>query len=134
MARVTVTPYLCTRNAARAIDFYTTAFGATEVYRIPGAEDGKIGHAELRIGDATIMLSDEYPELGVVSPQALSGTTVTMSLIVPDVDAFVQRAVDAGAVLKRPAQDQSYGLRTATILDPFGHRWIIGTPLQTELE
>ena len=124
-----VTPYLCVRNPAAALDYYKTAFGAEEVMRLADPSGG-IAHAEILIGGATLMLSGEYPAMGVVSPQSLNGTAVTLDLLVPDVDAFVARAVEAGARLERPVANQFYGHRNGTILDPFGHRWIIGTQIE----
>jgi len=120
------TPYLCCKDAARAIEFYKKAFGATEAIRLsePG---GRIGHAEIRIGDAPIMLSDEYPEMDVRSPQSLGGSPVLIHLYVDDVDALASRAVAAGAKLLRPVADQFYGDRSGTLTDPFGHRWMIAT-------
>ena len=119
-------PYLSCRNAARALEFYEKAFGATEVMRFaePG---GKIGHAEVKIAGAMIMLADEYPEMGLRSPQSLGGSPVGIHIYVDDVDAFVRRAVDAGAKLLRPVTDQFYGDRSGTLEDPFGHRWFIAT-------
>ncbi|HYR95910.1 MAG TPA: VOC family protein [Candidatus Binatus sp.] len=121
-----LTPYLCVRDASRAIEFYTKAFGATESMRI-AQPDGKIGHAELRIGDATIMLADEFPDFDVVSPQSLGGSPVTLHLYVADVDAFARRAVSAGAKLLRPVEDQFYGDRVGRLADPFGHVWMVAT-------
>jgi len=120
------TPYLCCKDAARAIEVYKKAFGATEAMRLsePG---GRIGHAEIRIGDAPIMLSDEYPEMDVRSPQSLGGSPVLIHLYVDDVDALASRAVAAGAKLLRPVADQFYGDRSGTLTDPFGHRWMIAT-------
>ena len=123
------TPYLCCRDAARAIEFYTRAFGATEVMRLaePG---GRIGHAEFRIGEAIVMLSDEYPDFGAVSPQSLGGSAVTIHLYVPDVDALVSRAKAAGATVSRPPTDEFYGDRSATLVDPYGHRWMFATHIE----
>ena len=120
------TPYLCCRDAARAIEFYKNAFGATELSRLaePG---GKIGHAEIKIGESVIMLSDEYPDMGVRSPLALGGTPVSIHMYVKDVDALAKQAVAAGAQLERPVADQFYGDRSASLKDPFGHRWHIST-------
>jgi PhnB protein len=126
---ISVTPYLCARNCTAALEFYKNAFGAEELLRWP-EPDGRIGHAEIRIGEAVIMLADEFPEIGVVSPQSLNGTTVTMALTVPNVDEMVGRAVEAGAALLAPAEDHSYGMRSGKIRDPFGHRWIIGTTIE----
>ncbi len=120
------TPYLCCREAARALAFYKEAFGAVETLRLAEA-NGRIGHAELRIGDALLMLSDEYPEMKILSPQALGGTATAIHLYVENVDAFCARAVAAGATLSRPVADQFYGDRVGTLYDPFGHRWSIAT-------
>jgi PhnB protein len=123
---IPLTPYLCVRDAAAAIGFYQRVFGAEEVYRLsePG---GRIGHAELRLGAARLMLSDEYPEHGVLGPLSVGGAPVSLHLEVADVDAVVARAVAAGAKLDRPVQDQFYGERTAKLVDPFGHLWHLGT-------
>jgi PhnB protein len=121
-----VTPYLTVKDGARAIEFYRRAFGAKELFRI-AQPDGRIGHAELEIGDSRIMLSDEFPEMGVKSPQTLGGTPITIYLYVDDVDATVRRAVDAGAQLMRPVADQFYGDRNGSVSDPFGHIWWVST-------
>lgn len=124
-----VTPYLICKGAARAIEFYTKAFGATELMRIQAGED-KLGHAEIRIGDCVIMLADEHPEMGAVSPQSLGGTPVGLMLYVPDVDVVFARAVAAGAKVERPVADQFYGDRTGGVIDPFGHKWYIATHVE----
>jgi PhnB protein len=124
-----VTPYLHIDGASAAIEFYATVFGATERMRMP-EPDGRIGHAELQIGESLIMLSDEYPELGVRSPKALGGTSVTMSVYVEDVDGVFDRALQAGATVLRPIQDQFYGDRSGTLEDPFGHRWSVATHIE----
>ena len=122
----TATPYLIVKGAARAIDFYKHAFGATELMRFPGP-GGSIGHAEIRIGDSPIMLADEMPQMGYRSPAALGGSPVSVMLYVPDVDKVVDRAVKAGAKLEKPVADQFYGDRNGTIHDPFGHVWTVST-------
>lgn len=123
------TPYLSVKEAARAIEFYKKAFGAREVMRMP-QPDGKIGHAEVRIGDAPIMLADEFPEMNFRSPQSIGGTPVNILVYVQDVDALVKQAEAAGAkVLRRPA-DQFYGDRMATLEDPFGHSWSFATHIE----
>ena len=122
----TVTPYLACGDAAAAIEFYKKAFGATEVFRMP-APGGKIGHAEVKIGDSRIMLTDEYAEMNFVGPLSRGGTTVHIHLYVKDVDAMVARAVAAGAKLLREVKDQFYGDRTGTLADPLGHVWHIAT-------
>jgi PhnB protein len=121
-----VTPYLIIRGAARALDFYKKAFGATELLRF-GGPDGKIGHAEIKIGEGVVMLADESPERGHKSPQTLGGNAVSLLFYVPDVDAFFAKAVAAGATVRQPLADQFYGDRSATIADPFGHVWTIAT-------
>lgn len=120
------TPYLCVKGAAEAIDFYKRAFGATETMRMP-APDGKIGHAEIRIGEANIMLSDEYPEMNVLSPTTIGGSPVTIMIYVEDVDALAKQAVAAGAKIIRPVEDQFYGDRGGKLQDPFGHTWWLAT-------
>ncbi len=123
----TVTPSLIVRDAAAAIDFYKKALGAEELMRMP-TPDGKIGHAELKIGDSIIFLSDEFPNMGVSkSPQTLGGCTGTLNLYVPDVDATFQRAVSAGGKATMPVADMFWGDRYGTFIDPFGHHWGIGT-------
>jgi PhnB protein len=122
-----VTPYLAVKDAAGAIDFYRRAFGAEEVYRLPD-DDGRVSHAELRLGGLPLMISDEYPEIGVLGPQTLGGSAVMIILEVADVDALFARAVAAGASVVRPLQDGFDGaLRTAKVDDPFGHRWMLLT-------
>ena len=121
-----ITPYLMVRNAAAAIDFYKKAFNAVELMRFPGP-GGKIMHAEVKIGDSPVMLAEEMPEEGHVGPQTLGGAGVSMMLYVEDVDTRFAQAVAAGATIKRPVQDQFYGDRTGTLVDPFGHIWSIGT-------
>ena len=121
-----ITPYLIVRGGAAAIEFYRKAFGATETYRL-AQPDGRVGHAELRIGDSVVMLADEFPEMGIKSPAALGGTPVSLLLYVPDVDAAAAKAMAAGAKVKRPVKDQFYGDRSGTFEDPFGHTWTIAT-------
>ena len=121
-----VTPYLCVQNAAAAISFYEKAFGAREVLRI-GQPDGKIGHAEIRIREAAIMLSDEFPEMGARSPQSIGGSPVAIQIYFQDVDAVARQAVAAGAKVLRPVEDQFYGDRAGKLEDPFGHTWWIAT-------
>jgi PhnB protein len=123
------TPYLSVKDAARAIEFYKKAFGAREVMRMP-QPDGKIGHAELRIGAAPIMLADEFPEMNFRSPQSLGGTPVNILVYVNDVDALVSQAVSAGAKLSRPVADQFYGDRVGVLEDPFGHSWSFATHIE----
>jgi PhnB protein len=124
-----VTPYLTVKGAAQAIDFYKKAFGAEEVMRMP-MPDGRVAHAEIRIGGAMIMLSDESDEWKAFSPQTVGDTSVAIMLYVPDVDATVKRAVDAGATLTMPVADQFYGDRSAGLKDPFGHKWSVATHVE----
>jgi PhnB protein len=120
-----VYPYLRLRRAADAIEFYKTAFGAEELFRLV-EPSGRVGHAEVKIGGTTLMLADEYPEMGIVGPEALGGTTFSIHLHVDNADAWIERAVAAGATVTRPAQDAFYGERSGAIRDPFGHEWLIG--------
>ena len=123
------TPYLCVKGAAKAIDFYVRAFGAKEQMRMQ-QPDGRIAHAEVRIGAAPIMLADEFPEMEVRSAQSLGGSPVNILVYVEDVDALVKRAVLAGATLTRPVADQFYGDRLGTLKDPFGHSWSFATRIE----
>ena len=118
----TITPHLVVRDAARAIDWYEAALGAEQGTRIP-VPGGKLMSAELRIGESTVMLSDEFPEKGVLSPLSIGGTAVVLNISTDDVDALWQRAIDAGAEIHRPLQDAFWGERHGQITDPFGHRW-----------
>jgi PhnB protein len=124
-----VTPYLHVDGAAAAIDFYRDVFGATERMRMPAPGD-KIGHAELEIGDSVVMLSDEYPDMGILGPKALGGTPVTINVYVEDVDAAFERAINAGAKSQRPVENQFYGDRSGQFEDPFGHRWSVATHVE----
>lgn len=124
-----LTPYLIVRDGPDAVDFYTKAFGARERMRL-STPDGKIGHTELEIFDSLIMLADEAPEMGAVSPATVGGTPVTLCLYVDDVDAVVEQAVAAGARLSRPVEDRFYGDRSGEITDPFGHRWSIASHIE----
>ena len=121
-----VTPYLIFNGASDAIAFYKKALGAKEIMRMD-APGGRVGHAELQIGDSRIMLADEHPELQALSPKTIGGSPVTLHLYVENVDAAVERAIAAGATLVRPVADQFYGDRTGGIEDPFGYRWFIAT-------
>ena len=125
----TVTPYLIVKGAARALDFYKQAIGATELFRMD-APGGRIGHAEIRIGDSPIMLADEHPEIGALSPQSRGGTSVSILLYVEDADKLTEQAVAAGATVLRPIQNQFYGDRSASRVDPFGHHWHIATHVE----
>ena len=124
-----VTPYLSVNGGAAAIEFYTEVFGAAERMRMPGPGD-TIGHAELELGDSLIMLADEAPDIGFLSPKTLGGTPVIVSVYVEDVDAVVERAVQAGATLLRPVEDQFYGDRSGQFEDPFGHRWSVASRVE----
>ena len=124
-----ITPYLIVGDAAAAIAFYIEAFGAEEQFRLTDPHSGKIGHADLRLGDAGIMLADEHPDFGALSPATIGGTPVKLHLSVADSDAVVARAERAGAIVLRPVQDQMHGERSGMIADPFGHQWFIGTPI-----
>lgn len=121
--------YLRLHDTAAAIDFYARAFGAKELFRLvePG---GRVGHAEVKIGPATIMLSDEYPELDIRGPRSLGATTVSIHIHVSDVDRLFEQAVAAGATVVRPLQNQFYGERSGTVRDPFGHEWLLGGHLE----
>ena len=122
----TATPYLVAADAAAAIEFYKRAFGAQEIMRIAGP-DGRVGHAEVTIGDSRIMLSDEFPDMGTRGPKMLGGSPVSIYLYVEDVDALTQRALAAGAKAVRPVEDKFYGDRSGTLEDPFGHTWHVAT-------
>jgi PhnB protein len=124
-----VTPYLCVDGAAKAIEFYKEAFGATERFRME-APGGRIGHAEIQVGDSIIMLADEMPEINFRSPQTLGGPSSHFMIYVEDVDARVEQAVAAGAKLTRPVKDEFYGDRTGCVQDPFGHLWYIATHVE----
>lgn len=121
--------YLRVADAPKAIDFYRDAFGAKEKFRLtePG---GRVGHAELELGGTTLMLSDEYPELGIRGPKSLGGTSLSIHLHVDDADATIRRAVAAGAAIVREPQDQFHGERSGTVRDPFGHEWNIGHEIE----
>jgi PhnB protein len=122
----TVTPYLYIKEAARAIEFYKQALGAAELFRL-AEPSGKIGHAELQIGNSRIMLADEFPAMNVLGPETLGGTSVSFLIYVDDVDASFDRAIAAGGTVTRPVKDQFYGDRSGSLKDPFGHTWTIAT-------
>ncbi len=124
-----VTPYLIVDGAAAAIDFYKSVLGATERMRMGGPE-GKVGHAELEIGNSVVMLADEHPELGARSPRSIGGSPISLMLYVEDVDTTVSQAVEAGAKLTKPVEVQFYGDRTGGVEDPFGHAWYIATHVE----
>lgn len=125
----TATPYLIQPDAARAIDFYKQAFGATELMRI-GAPGGKVGHAEIQIGDSRLMMADEAPQCHALSPNSVGGTPVSLMLYVPDVDAMFNKAVSLGAKILMPVKDQFYGDRSGSLIDPFGHQWTLATHVE----
>jgi PhnB protein len=124
-----ITPYLIVNGAANAIEFYKKAFGARELMRFPGP-GGKLMHAEIQIGNSPVMLADESPESVGKSPPSYGGSTVGLALYVPDVDATFKQAVAAGVKVVRPLQDQFYGDRSATVIDPFGHIWTVATHVE----
>lgn len=123
-----ITPYLIVDGAAAALEFYRTAFGAQELFRMPMGD--RIGHAEMRIGDSVVMLADQSPDMGYLAPGTGGSTPVGLMLYVDDVDTVFQRALAAGARQERPVQNQFYGDRSGTLVDPFGHRWNIATHVE----
>ena len=122
----TLTPYLIFKDAAGAIEFYKKAFGAKELVRM-AKPDGKIGHAEIKIGDSLVMMADEHPEMGARSPQSIGGSPVSLYLYVKDVDKVFHQAVAAGAKVVQPLVDKFYGDRNGGVADPFGYQWYIAT-------
>jgi PhnB protein len=124
-----ITPHIVCAGAADAIEFYKKAFNAVEISRLPG-EDGKLMHAEIRIGDSVVMLVDESPDWGMIGPKSLKGSPVTIHLYVDDVDAVVQQAVQAGAKVTVPVEDMFWGDRYGKLEDPFGHQWSVATHLR----
>lgn len=125
-----VSAYFVVKNAAEAIEFYQQAFGAEELFRMTDPSDGRIGHAELRFGETLMMLADEYPDFGALSPDTIGGSPVTFHIDTGSTDAAVAQAVAAGATLLRPAADQSFGERVAQVLDPYGHRWMLSQTIE----
>lgn len=123
-------PYLSIQGAAEAIEFYKRAFGATEAMRLMDPNDGRVGHAELSINGAVVMLADEFPEMDFLGPRARGGSSVAIHLFVDGVDAVVERAVAAGAKLLRPVKDEFYGERSGKLEDPFGHIWMVSTVIE----
>ena len=123
-----VTPYLVIDGAEDAIRFYERAFGATEVLRMPMGD--RIAHAEIKIGDSHVMISDEWPDQGFLGPKSRGGATSSLMVYVPDVDAAFARALEAGGSEERPPEDQFWGDRMGTLLDPFGHRWTLATHVE----
>jgi PhnB protein len=124
-----VTPYITVRGAAKALEFYKKAFGAVETMRFDGP-GGTIGHAEIRIGDSPLMLSDEWPEMGARSPESLGGSTGGFCIYVADCDALFNQAIAAGATVMKPLENQFYGDRSGTVIDPFGHKWTFATHIE----
>jgi len=124
----TVTPYLIVDDANAAIDFYTKALGAQELYRLPMG--GKVGHAEIRIGDCNLMLSDEWPDMQALGPKARGGATASFVIYGDDVDTAFDRAVKAGGKIDKPVEDQFWGDRMGTVVDPFGHKWTLATHIE----
>jgi len=124
-----LSPYLIVRDGAAAIDFYQKVFGATLRMKLD-APGGRVGHAELEIGNGLVMLADEHPELGALAPTTIGGTPVGLHLYLEDVDAVAKKAVAAGATLKRPVESEFYGDRLGSIIDPFGHLWHIATHVE----
>ena len=120
-----LTAHLIVKDAAAAIAFYVEAFGAVEKYRLVDPVDGRVGHAELRFGDTPLMIADEYPDFGAVSPDTIGGSPVKFHLAVPDADAAMARALAAGGTLLRPVHEEFYGDRTGLVSDPFGYTWFI---------
>lgn len=123
--------HLVAKGADDAIAFYAAAFGAVERFRMTDPVDGRVGHAELAFGDSIIMLADEYPDFGALSPDSIGGSPVTIHLQTNNVDTLAARAAELGATLLRAPADQSYGERTAQVLDPFGHRWMLNQKIET---
>ena len=123
-----VTPYLVVDGAAKALEWYSRALGATEKFRMPMGD--RIGHAEMLIGDSHVMLSDEWPDMNLLGPNSRGGTTASLMVYVPDVDLAFDRAVREGAAVERPVENQFWGDRTGTFVDPFGHRWMLGTHIE----
>jgi PhnB protein len=125
----TLTPYLTVKDAAKAIEFYQSAFGAQEIFRLT-MKNGVVGHAELKIGNSVFMISDEFPDWGSLSPKSLGGSGSALSLYTENCDEVFAKAVAAGAEVKMPPSDQFYGDRSAKIVDPFGHVWSIATHIE----
>jgi PhnB protein len=125
-----VTPYLIVSGAADAIDFYTDVLGAQERVRMPGPDEKTVGHAELAIGDSIIMLADEFPDMGALSPKTVGGTPITLYVYVEDVDATFAKALARGATERQPLADKFYGDRSGTFEDPFGHLWGVASHVE----
>jgi PhnB protein len=123
-----VTPYLVVDGAAAAIEFYRKAFGAVEVMRLPMGD--KLGHAEIKVGNSHVMLSDEWPEMNLLGPKRRGGATASLMMYVPDADTMFRQAVAAGATVERAVENQFWGDRLGTLFDPFGHRWSLATHVE----
>jgi len=123
-------PYMVVSGCEDALSFYEQAFGAVETYRLTDPVDGRIGHAEMRIGETMIFLADEYPDFGALSPDSMGGSPVKMHLEVDDADSFIETAVLAGATVLRPARDEFFGHRTGLVSDPFGYSWFIASKME----
>ncbi len=130
MATDVLSPYLVVAGAERAIDYYSRVFGARESYRLCWP-DGRVGHAELRIGEALLMLADEHPDFGALAPATIGGTPVTLHLYVSDIDATLALGEEAGGTILRAAKNEFYGDRAGMLLDPFGHKWMLGSKRET---
>ncbi|KAA0920977.1 VOC family protein [Aquicoccus porphyridii] len=127
----TVSPYLCAKGAADALEFYREVFGAEELFRMTDPSgDGRLGHAEFRIGETVLFIADEYPDFGAVSPDRLGGTPVSLHVMVKDCDAVIAKARDAGATVTREPADQSYGERVGQFFCPWGHRWFVAQAIE----
>jgi len=122
-----LSPYIAVKGAAEAIAFYKAAFGAEESFRLQDPGSNKIGHSEITIGANTVMIADEYPEFGALSPDSLGGSPVKLHLYVKDIDTTFAQALEAGATELRPVKDEFYGDRTGTLMDPFGHTWMLAS-------
>lgn len=127
MSAPALSAYLCVRGAAAAIEFYKAAFGAEERFRLVDPADGRVGHAELSLGGARLMIADEYPDFGALAPESVGGSPVKLHLYVGDVDAVFARAVGLGATALRAPKDEFYGDRSGLLADPFGHAWFLAT-------
>jgi PhnB protein len=125
-----LSPYIAVKGASDAIEFYKQAFGAEEKFRLVDPSDGRIGHAEIQIGNVVMMLSDEYPDFGALSPESLGGSPVKFQIYVPDADAAFANAISLGATELRPLAEQFFGDRSGMLLDPFGHSWTIATQVE----
>jgi PhnB protein len=125
-----IRPHFTVKDGRAALEFYRAAFGAEVLYSLTDPADGRLGHAEIRIGQSVLMLNDEYPDFGALAPDTIGGSPVSFYVEVTDADAAISRALAAGATLLRPAADQTHGDRSGMVLDPFGYRWSIGHKLE----